>query len=1358
MQPHKTAPKTAMSEEDSQAKQGTEGGTPFDQTIDTDSPVTTTGSIGNSIDEFSAILSQAGLMSDEDVKAFLSRGISEGATIDGAEELAAALVDSKRLTDFQLQQLREGKIGSLVLGNYVVLEKIGAGGMGVVYKARQRRMKRDVALKVLPEALTKSKDALARFHREVEAAAKLQHGNIAVAYDADESDGVHFLAMELVNGPNLSQYVKQHGPLPLPHAVALCLQTARGLKHAHDEGVIHRDIKPGNLMVDPRGTLKILDMGLAHLTVDSDGGEDIAELTQSGRVMGTVDYMAPEQAVDAKRADNRADIYSVGCTLYYLVSGKPLSPDGSITQKLMWHQTEEVPLLSSLCEGVDETLDAVARKMLSKKPADRQQSMSEVIAQLDAVLSEMSFDADELPKLEGPLAEVDITPSMAGATAFDRRTLMDGTMVGAAQAKSSRGLWIAAAVVVAGLLAVGAAFSGMFSGDPPGVNAPLAGSPSGPTVSPAIPGAGAADPADEEKTPASPDEIVRQKLDWIFELHGNVEVVVPDGVGGGTVDKKQGLPQGHFAVTRVHLQGAVLDKADLSKLADLQSLEELSLREAKLQGDALESIGALTKLWSLDLSKTSADDSAAVAINKLRNLRDLNLSGTNVTDATLEKLTGLSKLVKIYLSDTKIGDSGIKTLHRLRTLRHLSINGTNISATGHRDLVSALPQAEVSWDGADIDRIVARKLLDKGAELTVINLATNEILEYRRHVDLPAARFQIQAADLSGNPAITNDELQLLAELRHIKTVNLAGTSVTDVGLTNLKSLSSLKEIDLGAMQFDDTTVAAVQRSLPDCNIKRSLASQRETATWVLASGGRVTVTTPDGVVMNDLRVAADLPQGPFTILGVRLAEQSDIGDGELAHFRGLAKLERLQLARTSVSDKGIEHIMGCTSLRDLDLSDTQVTDSGVRQLARLRSLKQLKLAGTGVTAQGLRRLVQLPELTHLSLARTKVADADLVHLKGVAILTWLSLSGTPSTDAATKPLSKLHNLQELFLTKTQITDAGIEELQAALSNCRVEADTPDAQRLAVRWVLQQTGTVGIEVNGEQKLLERISDLPRDACIVRTIDLSSLEQLRSSEMSILRDCTGLIEIQLSGTDTSDRALPTLAKLKNLQRLSLSDTRVTDKGLSYLAKLSRLESLDLSKNRITGKGLTALSQLDSLRELSLNDCRLTDRTVSVIGKIASLEVLSLRNASQLGDRGVKRLASLEKLVRLDLGGTKVSDAVGEQLAAYKNLKSLDLSRTKVTDAIAEQLSELEKLVLLRLDGTEVTDSSLATLAEMKSLRAVDLRKTKVTKAAVDAIKESNPNLRVKLTTRRRKGEDQQDGEDEDIGRDRPLFDR
>jgi serine/threonine protein kinase len=351
-------------------------------------------------DDFVRILLTSGLLDEPQLEAWIQSHTQTMLADSGV--MASALVTDKILTPYQAQVLSSGRARGLILGKYELLCPLGEGGMGMVFRARHRRMKREVALKILPRDVVKSEATVQRFHREVQAAAKLHHPNIAAAYDADEEDGLHFLVMELVEGPDLANYVAEAGELPAPVAVQLTIQAARGLSHAHLQGVVHRDIKPANLVVNVQGTLKILDMGLAQLKAI--GGEDALELTQMGQAMGTIDYMAPEQAVDAHSVDHRADIYSLGCTMFYLLTARPISPEGSMVQKLLWHQTATRPSLRDLCADATERLDLIFQRMVAANPEERYSLMREVVEDLERVLPELRLGEGELPLIGDDLA------------------------------------------------------------------------------------------------------------------------------------------------------------------------------------------------------------------------------------------------------------------------------------------------------------------------------------------------------------------------------------------------------------------------------------------------------------------------------------------------------------------------------------------------------------------------------------------------------------------------------------------------------------------------------------------------------------------------------------------------------------------------------------------------------------------------------------------------------------------------------------------------------------------------------------------------------------------------------------------
>jgi RNA polymerase sigma factor (sigma-70 family) len=299
------------------------------------------------------------------------------------------------LTPFQANLLLQGRAAELIVGAYLLLERIGQGGAGDVYKVRHQHMERIVALKVIKKELVADPEVMARFLREVKVASQMAHPNVVHAYDAGPYGGNYFLAMEYVEGTDLARLVKEKGPLPASQACAYISQAALGLQHIHDRSLVHRDIKPSNLLVasppasdsfpsPAGGVVKILDLGLARLRQPA-VSEAAARLTgPEAMIMGTLDYMAPEQAIDFRSADIRADIYSLGCTFYYLLTGQAPFPDCTVAEKLLRHQQAEPKPVEQLRCDLPAHLGPVLRRMMAKSPEARFQAPSQIAGVLGA--------------------------------------------------------------------------------------------------------------------------------------------------------------------------------------------------------------------------------------------------------------------------------------------------------------------------------------------------------------------------------------------------------------------------------------------------------------------------------------------------------------------------------------------------------------------------------------------------------------------------------------------------------------------------------------------------------------------------------------------------------------------------------------------------------------------------------------------------------------------------------------------------------------------------------------------------------------------------------------------------------------
>lgn len=347
-----------------------------------------------------ALIVESGLMGEDRLRKLRERFERESRVRhpENCLEFTEFLVRHNELTLWQAQKLVQGKHKGFLIGKYKLLSLLGRGGMSSVYLAEHTVMRRRCAIKILPFKQVRNAAALGRFYREAQAVAALDNPNIVRAYDVDRivegGTEIHFLVMEYVDGRSLQQVVDEDGPLPIADAVDYARQAANGLAHAHSVGVVHRDVKPSNLLLDESGTIKLLDLGLARIFADTSEQSSVT-IEHQQTVLGTADYLSPEQAVDSHGVDHRSDIYSLGCTLYFLLTGHPPFPEGTLTQRLLAHQNKTpVPLLQSR-PGVPASLVAVIDRMMAKQPEDRFQTADEVHKALAAWLR---INAAEFPR------------------------------------------------------------------------------------------------------------------------------------------------------------------------------------------------------------------------------------------------------------------------------------------------------------------------------------------------------------------------------------------------------------------------------------------------------------------------------------------------------------------------------------------------------------------------------------------------------------------------------------------------------------------------------------------------------------------------------------------------------------------------------------------------------------------------------------------------------------------------------------------------------------------------------------------------------------------------------------------------
>lgn len=1040
--------------------------------------------------EFVEFLTTSGLITAADLTATIkSRPAAE---TGDAPTLAKALVQLEKLTKYQAAAIYQGKGKSLFYGDYLVLDRIGAGGMGQVFKARHRRMDRIVALKVMSPAAIKNADSVRRFEREVRAAAKLVHPNVVHAYDAGVQDDVRYLVMEYVEGCDLSAVIKQHPKLGIKQTCGFIEQAARGFAAAHAKGIVHRDVKPGNLLIDKSGVVKVLDMGLARFDDEGIGGAMTeGELTQSGSVMGTVDYMAPEQALDTRHADAKSDVYGLGCTLYRALAGEPVYGGRTLVEKILAHRDHPVPSIRKLRPDAPLQLDALLQRMMAKNPADRP-TMSEVgdaLSTLDPTAKPGPVEVPIVPTTSGGLPSPTGNPSAVAlptggfgvAPSFNPPQVaavpQAPRTAGTAPPRKNRTLPILAAAGAGGVLILAGIWVYIKNKEGQNVAAielPEGGSVQITTETPRGTGATIAKPTGTSLAVATPTGIPATPVAPTPVAAKPIAPIVPPvaatPIGGATPTGSPIAPNG-IAINTPSLPVAPMVDPAAERAAALALLSSRGKLKFDASGVKSDWISSPTQLPSAAFRVTEvsfyqikdATDETIAPLRYLTSLETLDLHQTIVTDEGLSVLKDLKKLSSVNISSTQVHGSGIRYLVGLPELKYLAVSDKSVDPSTSQWLaqLKALEKFDaVRTQLSDLSWVVETPRLKE------INVGGARV----SNISALAALPNLQSLNI-WRSFIVDADLAAFRNSKELEVINFVEADITDAGLSHFEGLPKLKRIDAVDTYVTADGAAKLREKIPNLDIRirtkpGSPPSQRRSppplpveavavvtkpamrkppalpvaapptevtpaqerdAALALLSRQAMLRVAADGKDSDRITSAAQLPAGPFKIIECSFLPDARATDQDLIPLRYARDLRQVELHTDGISDEGLVVLAGMPKLWSVALVKTSVRGPGLRHLVTCSGLQRLIFTEHIVDNSAVEPLTELQKVGQIVSLRGPLSDLSFAGR--MPTLGALNLDGCDVTDL--RPLSTAKQLIALTIPRTYVVDSILRRSKA---------------------------------------------------------------------------------------------------------------------------------------------------------------------------------------------------------------------------------------------------------------------------------------------------------------------------------------